>query len=228
MLIDSIIQEHWVYPTTTIEIETEQGGFEAIQLDVKPSFINSQILSRIAYAALAIFDLLIKVTLIPVGLILGSISILSGGKYLTNYAKEALSLTKSLISSPFFHLLKTVNPKAKIKKTQLLTQLVKKQLIQTATDFEKSNNFLSAQIASRLTYGAMAISVLATRTIDGLVGVTAAVASFATFGIFENVNGLAQQGLKFPGVISDLYKCTLKIINPKVNTSSWTLIPTPE
>jgi hypothetical protein len=83
----------------------------------------------------------------------------------------------------------------------------------------KSDNFLKRHVASRLTYALLAVSCLATRVADGAIGVAAAGLSVLTGGNFESLNNLAYRTLQAPGIINDLFYCTIKFINPWTGTS---------
>ncbi len=55
---------------------------------------------------------------------------------------------------------------------------------------------------------------IATRIIDGLIGIGAGVLSMASAGRFKKLNSIAYSSLQFPGILFDLYFCALKAINP--------------
>jgi hypothetical protein len=53
-----------------------------------------------------------------------------------------------------------------------------------------------------------------TRLVDGIIGVIAAVLSFLTLGKVASINNVAYRALQAPGIVKDLFKCTIKFINP--------------
>lgn len=100
-----------------------------------------------------------------------------------------------------------------------LSDLVINPLKDIARSCYNSDNFLKRHVASRLTYALLAVSCLVTRAVDGIIGIPAAGLSILTGGKFESLNNLAYRTLQAPGIINDLFYCTIKFINPWTRTS---------
>jgi len=103
--------------------------------------------------------------------------------------------------------------------TGYLSDLIINPLKDIGRSCYNSNNFLKRHVASRLTYALLAVSCLITRAVDGVIGVVAASLSILTGGKFESLNNLAYRTLQAPGIINDLFYCTIKFINPWTGTS---------
>ncbi len=100
-----------------------------------------------------------------------------------------------------------------------ITHFVTDALKNIARDCYRSENLLIQHVASRLTYAVLAISSLVTRAVDGVIGIPAAGLAILTFGKIESLNNLAYRSLQTPGIVEDLFYCTIKIINPWTGTA---------
>jgi hypothetical protein len=69
-------------------------------------------------------------------------------------------------------------------------------------------------VVSRLIYALHGLASLVTRAVDGIISIPFTVISLLTLGKFGFINHVAFSFLSFTGIINDLFKCTLGIINP--------------
>lgn len=159
-------------------------------------------------------------TIIGLGAGLGAICTLGKNKQTFKVACNHLSSSDKLFVRPYVNFLKTINPEAKISGDGdgFLSDLVINPLKNIARRCYNSDNFLKRHIASRLTYALLAVSCLVTRAVDGIIGIPAAGLSILTGGKFESLNNLAYRTLQAPGIINDLFYCTIKFINPWTGT----------
>jgi hypothetical protein len=197
-------------------------------LSHKTTFLKKQVLARGAYFCLtpAAFITHAIDTIIGLGIGLGALCTLGIHKPTVKMAINHLSDSKQLFANTYINFLKFINPGAyaDLNSSQeptisaegngFLSDFVDKPLRDLARDCRNSDNILKRHITSRLTYALLAISCLVTRAIDGIIGIPAAALSILTLGKFESLNNLAYRTLQAPGIIRDLFICTIKFINP--------------
>lgn len=192
-------------------------------------FFNQEILSRAIYFSLVPTVSLTIVFDTIVGLGTGVFSMIKKGEH--QRAKH-LSLTylkssRLLIASPYLNLMLTLNPSAKFDENSLQTGSGEGAITQFCSNFIKTSLYhssnssypLKRHVLSRLTFALLMISCVITRVIDGILGALAAVFSFLTLGNIRWLNHVAVRGLQFPGLLRDIYYCSLGIINPQCLTS---------
>ena len=147
------------------------------------------------------------------------------------FAKKNLQSTNLILSKPFYCLLKTINPGARITPKQdketikiesnnicenytFARPKIIRPLINKAIDLTYSKNGFKKHVAARLLYVVILVTAIVTRILGGIVGVMAGALALLTAGKVSLFNRMAYQGLKIPGVIPDLHHCFLGIINP--------------
>lgn len=198
------------------------------------TFLKKHVLARGAHILLtpSSFITCAVDTIIGLGAGLGAICTLGKNKQTFKVACSHLSSSNKLFVRPYVNFLKTINPEAKFsgdaaKQAMIsgngdgfLSDLVIDPLKNIARNCYNSDNFLKRHIASRLTYALLAVSCLVTRAVDGIIGIPAAGLSILTGGKFESLNNLAYRTLQAPGIINDLFYCTIKFINPWTGTSN--------
>ncbi len=210
------------------------------------SFYKKEILARGGYLLLAPLSIVTSLADTIIGVVLGVASIATAGKEkrIYNCTLDHLQSGRKIVVRPYVNFIKALNPEAKFsgsienmdRMTRLfaeerkdafitgdgdgfITDFVFDKLRSHAQKCYNSNNLVSRHIGARLSYGLLALSCLVTRAVDGLIGVPSAIISCLTFGKIESINNLAYRGLQFPGVIKDLFYCSVKIINPWAGTS---------
>ncbi|MBS4168512.1 hypothetical protein [Parachlamydia sp. AcF125] len=188
-------------------------------LSKKTNFLKKHVIARGAYLALVPSSFVTSALDTIVGLGTGVGVFLTLGKQQKTFtiAFNHLINTDRLVAQPYAHFLKMVNPKAEFsdERCGIITYPVAGALDKKAEKFSSSNNFLKRHVASRLTYALLAISCLVTRAVDGIIGIPTATLSVLTAGKFESLNKLAYRSLKAPGIIADLFGCTLNVIDPR-------------
>jgi hypothetical protein len=125
-----------------------------------------------------------------------------------------------LFTLPYAIFLDTINPEAKIFEpnkeavfSRFLINFIN-PLNEFAESCYNSDNFLKKHVASRLTCVLLAVSCLVNRAADGVIGIGAGCLSIVTVGKYKPLNNLAFKTLQAPGIINDLFYCTIKFINP--------------
>lgn len=201
--------------------------------------------TRAAYLTLAPTSFITTTvdTVVGIGAGIGSVLTLGLCEQLDEFAFHQLHLSNNILTRPYEALLRTVNPKAaiydgilsrtragkllkqpsiKLQGKGFVTDPVFKKLSAFAKKCASSEDCLKQHVVSRLTYALLAISLLVTRAVDGILAIPAVAASFLTLGTYESVNNLAFRTLQATGIVHDLFHCTIKVINPWT-TSSFTL-----
>ncbi len=212
------------------------------------NFLKKQVLARGGNLVLTPWSATINVADTIIGISAGCASIATVGKHKSTYDFALLHLDSSrkVLVRPYTRLLKTINPQAPFTRAPrrnerwmtvlmdsntsdplingdgdgFITHYVWEALRNKAHDFYNSSNWGKRHIASRLTYALLAIASLVTRAVDGIIGVIAAGVSFLTLGKIESINNLAYRALQAPGIVKDLFYCTIKFINPWAGTNT--------
>ncbi len=214
---DIYIMRKWNYNTTFVDC------------------LKKETLKRVYNLTITPFSTIIRVMDIIVGVFAGFVSIANSGKKkaIFKLAMNHLDSSRKIVVSPYRYLLKTLNLSAEIsylyksdwkkfyisaKGDGLITHNVSKFLEKKARSYYKSDR----HFATRLTYALLALSSIITRVVDGIIGIIAAAFSFLTYGKVVTINNIAYRGLQAPGIVKDLFYCTIKIINPEASASSKT------
>ena len=141
-------------------------------------------------------------------------------KEITQHAIKCLSEASSCaIGGVYTLFLNILNPKAKHvddPKKVLPTGLLTEPLENLALTCSKSNDFWKRHVASRLIYAVLPLSCLVTRVWNGVIGALAIVPSILTFGTCKSLNCWTEEGLKAPAIISDIFFCTVRFLDPQV------------
>ena len=213
------------------------------------TFIKKHLLARGAHFFLTPASFITSAIDTAVGLGVGIGVICTLGMHLptAKVAFNHFSSSNKLFVRPYVNLLQTINPKARFS-GDLANQTYVVRFLAQCNNYEppvvsgdgdgfisdtvitslksvartcyNSDNFLKRNVASRLTYALLAISCLVARVVDGIIGIPAAGLSILTGGKFESLNNLAYRTSQAPGIITDLFYCTIKFINPWTGTSS--------
>lgn len=225
------VKKNWVYSDETTFLKKHVLGRGAHFMLAPTSFITNAL------------D-----TIVGLGAGIGAICTLGKHQPTLTAAFNHLSRSNKLAVHPYVHFLKTINPEAKfsgdlenLPPTEriiamtigssyrparisgdgdgFISDTAITSLKNIARGCYNSDNFLKRHVASRLTYVLLAISCLVTRVVDGVIGVLTGAFSILTVGKFESLNNVAYRALQAPGIINDLFYCTIKFINPWTGTS---------
>ena len=193
------------------------------ELDLSKSFKKKHVYGRFAHAIMIPLEFTAVALNILSGLGNGFLAICTGGKKTSFYtnAVNHLNIANYLLSQPFFHLLRTINPEAKITPLKssaepggLLTGYIKFKFLTAAGNFSASKKFFKHHVASRLTYALMGIACLITRTVEGIIGLIAATCAIITGGKITKLNVLATKGLQASAIIADLWFSIMHTLAP--------------
>lgn len=181
------------------------------------TFLEKQIVARIAALALAPLSFLACASDIVSGVLPGCFTLITGNEDLADLAYMELQSSYYLLSRTYFLFLRTVNPQAEKESVYLLTDIVHRKLVSYAENLIESDSIISSKILSRLVYVALAVASVVTNAIDGVIGAAAAACSMITLGYFDKLNGTAYAGLRFPGLIYDLFFCAFRLKDPDIS-----------
>lgn len=99
-------------------------------------------------------------------------------------------------------------------KTGIFTGAMGATLTLKGHKLHESKNFLARHVASRLTFGLLAISCVVTRVAELALACLALPFSILLLGKAKGLNQITFRGLQVTGILNDLLFCVLKIINP--------------
>lgn len=214
----------------------------------RTNFVKKHVFARGGHLALVFWSVVMSGADSIIGVGAGLASVLTGGRHRPTFKCALIHLDSSrqIIALPYVNLLKTLNPDATFSGSManmsymdrylartigrkdafitsdgdgFITHYVSGTLKSIARGCYNSDNIIKRHLVTRLTYVLLAITSVITRIVDGIIGVIAALASFLTVGKFESINNLAYRGLQTPGIINDLFYCTIKFMNPWAGTS---------
>lgn len=130
----------------------------------------------------------------------------------------------------FEHMLKTVDPSTEVVESRALVE--SSALQETIRDWARlcltDDHIAVRHVASRILYVALAVVSVISRVLGGTIGVLCAIGSlvaspFTAFGVLDRsrvkwLNVQAYRGLFAPVLISELFYCLIKVINPFAGT----------
>lgn len=216
--VSNTMNFHWVYSPET-------------------NFIKKQILARGVNLILTPASFATGCLDTILGAIAGVRALCTAGRNISTLkiSYNHLKSTQSLIARPYLNFLRAINPEAETRGCSifgleiqdsgegLLTNELVKKFKENIGDYRRSRNYLMRHVATRLAYALMAVSCVITRLADGIIGVPAACLSIFTAGRFAPLNNIALRGLQAPGIIKDLFYCTVKVINPWATSVTYTI-----
>jgi hypothetical protein len=191
------------------------------------NFVHRHVTARVGSLLLAPASVISSAIDTVAGLAAGAISLLTLGleKRTVNFAARELSGTGNLISKPVEFLLRTINPKASFGR---LYENLRSDDINVAINeipmagavggrahnLALSKNIFVRHVVARGAYLATGIAAVISRVALAVLAVPAVALSVATFGCVESINSFASKTLRLPGLVNDLFMCTVKFINP--------------
>jgi hypothetical protein len=122
-----------------------------------------------------------------------------------------------LFSVPFMHLVKVINPNAKLSTPSpgLLARFpyrlraVAKELFKN-----KNNNVFKRHFLTRAIYVGVIPYCVVTRVADGIIGVPLGIAALLIGGRSPTLNNAAFEALRAPLLVDDLFFCCIRAMNP--------------
>lgn len=162
-------------------------------------------------------------TAVGLGAGIGALCTLGTQHSIVAVAERYLPWSRELVAAPYKHLLSTINPRAReysgyawisADGNGFITHYVFAYLSDKGREYRHSDDLLVKHVASRLTYALAAVACLVARVADGAIGLVAGLFSFFSVGKWESLNNLAGKALQAPGIICDLFYCTIRFINP--------------
>jgi hypothetical protein len=180
------------------------------------TFLQKHVLARGAYLSLAAFSFIGNALGTIAGLSIAVMApILTKNNKIYNLSSEWTACSGRLFSQPYACFLRTINPEAEINKSRsILSSSILQPLVVFANTNKGSSNFLKKHVASRLTYGLLAISCLVIRAVQGVISIPTTLLSILTLGKFQFINTLAHQNLIAPIIIHELFRYVPQFINP--------------
>ena len=184
------------------------------------TFFNESVLSRGAHFTAVPVCLFTNVVDTAIGLGAGVATLCTLGMHQPTYkfTLDHLSSANHVISSIYFGLLRTINPRSKfddsVYQNGIFAGVVAKPILECADAFRDSDSIFKRHVASRLTYALAGLSCIVTRVADGIIGLGAAGLSVICFGTNHKLNSLAVRGLQATRLITDLFISAVVIINP--------------
>lgn len=184
------------------------------------SVFKQQVQSRIAYAANIPVSALVSVADVAVGIFAGLSSFLLLGinNKANQFSLRQLDQSQFALANPFKSLIRTINPKAEFHsddkyatKGYSLRVASREALLDAFRDH--GGNFSSARKVSLLAIPVLAVSVLGAVG-DLVIGIVAIPVSIILLGNNQNYNDLAFNALNVTGLVGDVYRCAINIINP--------------
>lgn len=201
---------------------------------------KNPVLARVAVAALIPISFMARSVDAAAGCVcfIGVICTLAKYEPLYQAAIKLSAHANFMIAHPFVKFLQVFNPQAQcvvrlpkvkadkisnyrppiiyINDNGLLSNLVRKYLLDIALRNTRSTRVFRKEVVSRFTYGVLGASCLVARAVDGVVAIPLASLSILTLGRNPQLNTLAFNALQVTGVVSDQIFCLICILNPMV------------
>lgn len=204
-------------------------------------FIKFHVMSRLCNAISIPLGLISSIldTIIALGATFSAVC--SGGKHLPSLQvyRYTMDNVAELLPKTFLSLLRIINPDAKLntlseeeclmdsnERTLLCLKKFKLNglgplsgafvllLNDPSINLIDSDNFLKKHIVYRLLFTATIIPSLVTRVADFAIGIFAGILSISTLGLSSNLNTLAYNSLFVSGVLGEIPRAAIILINP--------------
>lgn len=197
---------------------------QAIQESQSKNCFRRFFVSRGVHLGLVPITLVTNALDTMIGLGIGIAAVCTAGTHrktalLTN---TYLSRSNDLLSDPFVHLLRAVNPTASFRNSSVINKsgcgfvpdLVLPKLANASLKSRNSSNFFQRHFISRLTTALMGLAAIVTRVADAVIALPVAAAALLTYGKIDSINNLAYRTLQAPGLIDDLLSSLVRTMNP--------------
>lgn len=133
-----------------------------------------------------------------------------------------LSSSKNILSTPLTCILKSIRPQTPIDYDAENGGRVSKYFDTKALNYLNSPNRLVQEFGSRGAHFLQLLACIVKRTIEAVICPFALLAVLFTRGNNEKVNNLACATLKCTGIINDIFYAVIKMLNPRMGTTTTT------
>jgi hypothetical protein len=211
----------------------DSGGDYILKNWMSPQYtscLKKEVLTRGGYFVLGLSSCITCAIDIIMGLgfVIGGILSLGRSLKACKWATVHLTGFNLILANIYRNFLWTINPKADFigddnlefpsivsdQNDGFVAEYVRKPFLKWGMECSESKNFLKRHVTSRLITILLAISLVIARVVDGVISIFAVTFSLLTLGKFSSLNNLAYLTLQAPGVIRDLFSCTLTFFNP--------------
>lgn len=166
------------------------------------------------------FGLVARVLDIAIGVFIAMpFNLLTAGTLegLNNFTNASLFCLDQVLSMLALNLLRVINPRAGIDLRSLsLTDKLNEALVSVKEG--NSAHPFNYHITNRFNALVYAMAYVVTRAADVVLGTLGLVLAAVTLGSYPLFNRLAFSALAFPGLIDDLYRCAMLLVNPAAPT----------
>lgn len=145
---------------------------------------------------------------------------------------ELLKSSREIIAVPYFHLLKTLNPKAEVPSmpkpgdlsnipSGVIAKAVQNAFKGPMKDLFESESAFKREIVLRLSMPFLATSMAVSRVVDTFFSLNVAAGSLITLGYFPEVNNLAFESLQPTAAIEDTFYSAFGFFCPTILIEDW-------
>lgn len=139
---------------------------------------------------------------------------------LNNFVFDQLNCAGDVVSDPFNHFMKVINPDYAAHTTIPCEGSVLHHQVRNIEEYAEShliasNDFFKSQVCSRVTYAVLALAYIIARVADAIFVVPLAICTLLSLGKWSSLNSATCKAMKFPGLMPDLFFCFIKILNPQ-------------
>jgi len=165
-------------------------------------------------------------TIAGVGGMLASLATAGTKQKPWQWATSYLGTLQLLPSNLLMSLLKMINPKAKLDRSEenpypvissgngVVTECLYRNLETITEKARNSNNPLIRHVALRIIYLVSLPFILISRCFDLAIGLVLTVFMLITGGAYQSLNSHALAGLQITGIVTDLFLSLVKFLNP--------------
>lgn len=136
---------------------------------------------------------------------------------LNGFTNASLYTLDNVLSKLALNLLRVINPCARLEARLSLTERLNVALVDVKTG--NANHPFNYHVTNRFNAIVYALAYVVARAVDVVLGTAGLVLAAATLGTYPLFNRMAYSALAFPGLIRDIYRCAMLLINPGVQTS---------
>lgn len=189
----------------------------------KTSCFKREFLSRCARILTIPLTLITAIldTIVALGISIAAYGSLGMLTKVTLRACEHFESTRLILIKPIFNFFQFINPRTRVAASTIIEPnghgFVSDRvlsLIDLANRTSASSICFVRHVVSRTLYLVSTIAFIIARLIDAIIAPFATLFALCALGTNHTLNNLAFRALQVPGVIEDIYCCTIRIINP--------------